>query len=311
MRKVLYGILGILISSFVFVILLSEIPDLVTAKSSLSEFKEYEKDRDSFKDEYTDEDYEYKEIPLVYFKTYHVREADMEDYIISKVIIYGRINPMFHWIRENLANPIGSDESEGEGEDENGYQDEDEGEDNDNNFGKFAVGYDMERNELVTINTDKIKSIIKNSGKLPISENLYVVSSGFGPRKDPFDKSITTFHIGLDIASENIDGREVTPVLPGVISAMSSNNGYGNYIIIDHGGFATIYAHLEGFGRVNIGEEVATDRIIGYVGNTGRSTGHHLHLEFDINGIKVDPEPFMNIIRGEYEVEEGAYGGAF
>ena len=72
-----------------------------------------------------------------------------------------------------------------------------------------------------------------------------------------------------------------------------SNKGYGNNVIIDHGnGFVTKYAHLHKI-YVKKGDYLKLDDIIGEVGNTGRSTGPHLHYEILYKGQPVDPLPFM------------------
>ena len=77
------------------------------------------------------------------------------------------------------------------------------------------------------------------------------------------------------------------------MNSTHSNRGYGNYVAIDHGnGFETRYAHLHKI-YVKKGDYLKLDDIIGEVGNTGRSTGPHLHYEILYKGQPVDPLPFM------------------
>jgi hypothetical protein len=75
----------------------------------------------------------------------------------------------------------------------------------------------------------------------------------------------------------------------------SPSGGYGNYIILDHGdGLETLYAHLSRIYVEKIGQEVQQGELIGLSGNTGNSTGPHLHFEMRLNNIPVDPELYLN-----------------
>lgn len=285
----MYGMVGLVIGITLFVIFLSQIPQPIVAKSNLYEFDNYEENRENL--------IFYEEIPLLQFNSYHVRAAELENYKKSKVVIYGRVNPMWYWEKEIVEelddiDEVKSNDEEFDWKDNEGFVSQD----------GYFLGYNMNTGKLTKVNTEKIQEAIRENGKLPVSKDLYNISSGFGPRKDPFNKDITTFHVGLDIAHEKLEGREVMSILPGIVSKVSTNKGYGNYIVINHGEFATLYAHLEGFGRnIKTGTEVSAGDVIGYVGSTGRSTGPHLHLEFDIDGVKIDPEPFMKILTGEWE----------
>lgn len=291
MRKFIYGVVGLAIGITIFIILLSQVPQPIVAKSNLFEF-------DNYKDNREDLAY-YEEIPLLRFNSYHVRAGDFENYKKAKVVIYGRVNPMWYWEREIVeelddTEELGDKNEEFDWKNNNGFVTQD----------GYFLGYNMDTGKLAKVNTNNIQEAISQKGKLPVLKDLYNVSSSFGPRKDPFNKDVTTFHVGLDIAHERIEGREVMSVLPGVVSKISTNKGYGNYIVINHGDFATLYAHLEGFGRnIKAGTEVSAGDVIGYVGSTGRSTGPHLHLEFDVDGVKIDPEPFMNILTGEEKLD--------
>ena len=123
----------------------------------------------------------------------------------------------------------------------------------------------------------------------PLSKKDYSrISSGFGPRIDPHYK-IRKMHTGTDFAAPT--GTPVYATGNGkIIEAVNrSRGGYGKFIVIDHGyGYKTQYAHLSKLA-VNTGQNVKRGELIGYVGNTGKSTSPHLHYEVRINNKKVNP----------------------
>jgi murein DD-endopeptidase MepM/ murein hydrolase activator NlpD len=104
------------------------------------------------------------------------------------------------------------------------------------------------------------------------------------------------FHTGLDIANANgVVGDSVNPIMPGkVIYAGEIFWGYGKHIIIDHGdNITSIYAHLDKIYVVKGQEIETTKHVIGKMGDTGWSTGPHLHLEVRAFGIPVNPRTFL------------------
>jgi len=117
------------------------------------------------------------------------------------------------------------------------------------------------------------------------------VGSGFGMRKDPIDSTMK-MHKGIDIAAPT--GTKVYAAGSGkVLKITSSDDGYGNCIVIEHGyGFVTRYAHLSGF-KIKEGNEVKKGDLIGLVGSTGRSTGPHLHYEIEKDGERIDPKKYI------------------
>ena len=116
----------------------------------------------------------------------------------------------------------------------------------------------------------------------------YNISSGFGMRKHPVYK-VQRMHTGIDIPAPK--GTPIVASNSGEIIIKTKSGGYGNYIVIDHGGGqATLYAHMSSFAKVNVGTKVKAGDTIGYVGSTGVSTGNHLHFEIIINGEPVNPD---------------------
>jgi murein DD-endopeptidase MepM/ murein hydrolase activator NlpD len=98
-------------------------------------------------------------------------------------------------------------------------------------------------------------------------------------------------HTGIDI--DGYTGQPIVASKEGVVVLAEYYSGYGNAVVIDHGGgYATLYGHMSRFATHN-GAHVDQGEIIGYVGCTGSCTGDHLHFEVRINGNPVDPMPYL------------------
>ncbi|MBT8213706.1 MAG: peptidoglycan DD-metalloendopeptidase family protein [Acidimicrobiia bacterium] len=116
------------------------------------------------------------------------------------------------------------------------------------------------------------------------------ISSGFGPRLHPI-LGYTRMHTGADMSAGQ--GDPIVAGADGVVILAAYNGGYGNTVMIDHGGgMVTLYAHQSSLAVV-YGQTVATGDLIGYIGSTGLSTGPHLHFEVRINGEPVDPAQYL------------------
>jgi murein DD-endopeptidase MepM/ murein hydrolase activator NlpD len=116
------------------------------------------------------------------------------------------------------------------------------------------------------------------------------ISSNFGYRTSPFTGK-REFHKGLDISGPS--GTPVYAPANGKVSFTGTDGGYGLCIVLNHGnGITTRYAHLNRTG-VKVGQNVSRGEMIGLMGNTGRSTGPHLHYEVRLNGVFVNPERFI------------------
>ncbi len=118
------------------------------------------------------------------------------------------------------------------------------------------------------------------------------ISSKFGYRIDPITGQAGSFHGGLDIALPQ--GTPIQAVKGGeVIRSANSTGGYGKVVEIKHDdGVVTLYAHCNTL-LVNRGDIVMQGQVIATVGTTGRSTGNRLHLEFKVNGQKLDPLNYL------------------
>ncbi len=127
-------------------------------------------------------------------------------------------------------------------------------------------------------------AVITNSAKFP-SEGK-TITSGFGKREDPIT-GLSDYHSGIDIALPF--GSKITAAWPGNVFVTGFDDIYGNFVIVEHSKkFFTKYGHLSKIcvsknNFINAGEK------IGEAGNTGRSTGSHLHFEVIIDGFNIDP----------------------
>ncbi|MDR2601274.1 MAG: M23 family metallopeptidase [Spirochaetaceae bacterium] len=117
------------------------------------------------------------------------------------------------------------------------------------------------------------------------------ISSGYGWRKDPFTSGSRRFHSAVDFAAPT--GTPVKAAMDGVVSASGFTATFGRYLILTHGGgYQTMYAHLNSSSATE-GQKVKQGDKIAEVGNTGRSTGPHLHFAVYKNGRAVNPLEHM------------------
>jgi len=118
------------------------------------------------------------------------------------------------------------------------------------------------------------------------------VTSRFGYRSDPFTGA-QAYHSGIDIDGFNNAGQPVVAAASGTVITASYDGGYGNYVIIDHGSTSTVYAHCSGLA-VSQGDYVSQGQTVGYLGDTGRATGVHLHFEVYVGNDRVDPTQYFS-----------------
>jgi murein DD-endopeptidase MepM/ murein hydrolase activator NlpD len=120
--------------------------------------------------------------------------------------------------------------------------------------------------------------------------NTGYISSGFGDRVDPFTGG-EEFHEGIDFAAPA--GTPIHAVAAGIVTWAGARGGYGNMVQIDHGnGYSTRYGHSKKV-LVHVGQTVQRGDVIALVGDTGRSTGPHVHFEVLRNGHEVNPAHFV------------------
>jgi murein DD-endopeptidase MepM/ murein hydrolase activator NlpD len=149
-------------------------------------------------------------------------------------------------------------------------------------------GQSLSFKELLELAKNKEKMLSSIPAIQPVSnKNLKHMASGYGYRIDPIYKT-RRMHTGMDFTA-NI-GTSVYATGDGLVEALEvSGWGYGRCIVINHGyGYKTRYAHLSAF-KVAQGQKIKRGELIGLVGNTGKSTGPHLHYEVEKGGQKVNP----------------------
>ena len=163
---------------------------------------------------------------------------------------------------------------------------------------------------IVNENSETVSNLEENSQKIVANENLEsslnevdldvenlknaysfinpitgIVSSKFGSRESEYQK-VTGYHTGVDVAAE--EGTIIKASMEGIVELVSSEGDYGNHINIRNNNVSTLYAHCSKI-FVKEGQIVGQGQEIGAVGNTGNSTGPHLHFEIRIDDRFVDP----------------------
>jgi murein DD-endopeptidase MepM/ murein hydrolase activator NlpD len=133
------------------------------------------------------------------------------------------------------------------------------------------------------------------------NEDLTRVASGYGMRLHPILK-YRRMHKGMDFTAA--PGTPIYATGDGKVSKVGLGSGYGKMVIIDHGfGYKTYYAHMSKY-NTKVGRKVTRGEIIGYVGNSGLSSGPHLHYEVWKNGVVMNPVNFYfnDLTPEEYDI---------
>ncbi|MEM7544412.1 MAG: DUF5930 domain-containing protein [Pseudomonadota bacterium] len=172
--------------------------------------------------------------------------------------------------------------------------------------GPFLPMDDHSHNDQIDDETPRVAALIQDlervnllrlaAEQMPFAKPVHAArfTSGFGGRRDPINGR-RSFHEGQDFA-----GPRGTPIYTtghGTVVSAGRKRGYGNVVKIRHAfGYETVYAHLHKI-RVKVGEVVERGDRIGDMGNTGRSTGTHLHYEIRIGGKPVNPATYIEAAR--------------
>jgi murein DD-endopeptidase MepM/ murein hydrolase activator NlpD len=152
---------------------------------------------------------------------------------------------------------------------------------------EFAINLEERVNEVYEANEDRISFWASTPSLWPTQG---WITSGFGYRLSPWGEGVK-MHKGIDIASPY--GSAVFAPSDGTVVYSGYKGGYGNTVIIDHGyGISTLYGHNSEL-FVHEGDKINRGMKISSVGNTGSSTGPHLHYEVHVDGIPTDPSKYI------------------
>lgn len=147
---------------------------------------------------------------------------------------------------------------------------------------------------FVNVKDSLLFNLISQRMNVCLPLDFLKLNSAFGYRKDPVSRC-AAFHDGIDLQCNHA---RVYAMLPGIIKEVHfGNRGYGNYIILEHGIFECLYGHLDQI-TVKEGDAVSAGTIVGISGNTGKSTGPHLHIRIRKGGKSVDPNIFVDYLKG-------------
>lgn len=167
-------------------------------------------------------------------------------------------------------------------------------------FYKVEVASSSAKAEIVDMReTESLHSpVIAEHDDTPMSVNLFrlpldtlIVTSPYGYRIDPFTRK-RKMHSGMDFRASS---DKVYAMMPGKVLKVGYDKVSGNYVTLQHGSITVSYCHLsEVLKQKN--DLVAVGEVVGITGNTGRSTGEHLHLTCKIKGRAIDPSLILNYI---------------
>jgi murein DD-endopeptidase MepM/ murein hydrolase activator NlpD len=153
------------------------------------------------------------------------------------------------------------------------------------NRGKRFTAYAYDQNGKTEYFDETGRPLKKVLMRIPVEFSR--LSSTFGMREHPILGRMRA-HKGVDYAA-----RTGTPIMAagdGRVTFVGWKNGFGRVVMLDHGqGRSTVYGHMSAWGKEKVGQHVSQGSTIGYVGMSGLATGPHLHYEFRVNGVAVNP----------------------
>ena len=163
-------------------------------------------------------------------------------------------------------------------------------------FSTSARGYEIqiERDVPVFVNVkdSMMKELLLDRLSVCLPLDFLKVNSNYGYRTDPIFRC-TRFHDGIDL---NCHYANVYSMLPAVVKEVRhGNHGYGNHVVLEHGGIECLYGHLSTI-LVSEGDFIPAGTVVAISGNTGKSKGPHLHLRIRKEGKSVDPKPFIDYL---------------
>ncbi|MGE3956507.1 MAG: M23 family metallopeptidase [Vicinamibacterales bacterium] len=166
----------------------------------------------------------------------------------------------------------------------------------------FAADADGKAVVDEVIRNRELKEVLRAlPGQMPLAE--YDISSDYGLRRHPIIGKVDA-HQGVDMLVRGSDD-SVRSVAPARVKEAAYHSQYGNMVVLEHaGGVQTLYAHMASIA-VRKGQDVSRQQVLGRVGNTGMSTGKHLHFEVLVGGQPLDPEKVISAARNIQKAESG------
>jgi murein DD-endopeptidase MepM/ murein hydrolase activator NlpD len=162
------------------------------------------------------------------------------------------------------------------------------------NMGGVGADFDITHiNEFAEFYQNQILGLESVLYSMPIGKPFDgEITSGYGYRRNPFTGRGVEFHSGIDFRGRLGDSVKTTG--SGVVVFAGYNGGYGKCVVIEHEkNLQTMYGHLSKIS-VKEGEQVNSGQLVGLIGNTGRSTGPHVHYEIIVNGRGINPEKYIS-----------------
>lgn len=145
---------------------------------------------------------------------------------------------------------------------------------------------------FVNVKDSMMKELLHDRLNVCLPLDFLKVNSNYGYRTDPIFHC-TRFHDGIDL---NCHYANVYSMLPAVVKKVAhSNHGYGNHVVLEHGDIECLYGHLSMI-LVSEGDIIPAGTVVGISGNTGKSTGPHLHIRIRRDGNSVNPKPFIDYL---------------
>ena len=168
----------------------------------------------------------------------------------------------------------------------------------DEEFFSSARGHEIEIERdipvFVNVRDSMMAELLQDRLNVCLPLDFLKVNSSYGYRTDPIIRCMR-FHDGIDLRCSY---SRVYSMLPARVREVHfGNRGYGNYVVLEHGNIECLYGHLSTI-LVREGEVVSAGTVVAISGNTGKSTGPHLHVRLKRGGKSVDPKPFIDYLNG-------------
>ena len=168
--------------------------------------------------------------------------------------------------------------------------------DDENSFFDTIRGHEIEIEKdvpvFVSVKDSLMAELLEDRLNVCLPLDFLKINSNYGYRTDPILRC-TRFHDGIDLRCSY---SSVYSMMPGMVKEVHlGNRGYGNYVVLEHGSLECLYGHLSRI-FVKVGEVISAGTVVAISGNTGKSTGPHLHIRMKKDGKSINPKPFIDYL---------------